>query len=566
MSPGNSSERFYTYWILVDAYGCLGKLDDAIKAVNEAIAALPSDWEEDNELIEAKKNILIYKAQYCAQLRQSEAAVETYNEARAVNPNQTIGGSELDDMTRVRNWDNDPTGSSLIEMLKNWTDQERLDWFDYLFKYHDDFSSDRFSQAATQCGTTGLKFLLDCYTDFKKTLRPGSSSMIFYQAQLADIYNKVIGDETKAKDLYNTILKTKIRDDDDGAGLEQKLCEVRLSLAGLIFTEFQGSSDPVRKMALLEEMKKLEEPDYDLYESHVGVLLAIMTRILGPAIEFQSHMEKTFQTCIEGLTDAVGWNDSISFRLLAKVLACLEGLEREALIGLSCQFSIMDPDTHPGDAGDTSVAGAAREIDGTDQKLNNISEKTVIITGVEQMKMPEVCTVMADTKGTMISITTTGTTNETSGSGEEDNAQIPNTNAHDINAGGVSEPDEDLNEMDTFTVHCDGECDTVLSTWTQEMYFCIMCPNIDLCAFCHSKRLARKRGDKSTYWRSYCGPDHCYIRGPIKDWRGVKNGVIRIGNEEISFKQWLKDLQEVKWKEAWERFWERQGGVKDIEG
>ena len=68
-----------------------------------------------------------------------------------------------------------------------------------------------------------------------------------------------------------------------------------------------------------------------------------MTRTVGSPIEFQEMMESIFQTCVAGLTDKVGNNDSRSFRLLAKVLSCVAGLARDAQIALSCQYSITDP-------------------------------------------------------------------------------------------------------------------------------------------------------------------------------------------------------------------------------
>ena len=46
-----------------------------------------------------------------------------------------------------------------------------------------------------------------------------------------------------------------------------------------------------------------------------------------------------------------------------------------------------------------------------------------------------------------------------------------------------------------------------------------------------------------------------YVKAPVDGWRGVKNGVIRIGEEEIEFKEWLRSLKEERWPKAWENFW-----------
>lgn len=77
-------------------------------------------------------------------------------------------------------------------------------------------------------------------------------------------------------------------------------------------------------------------------ESQTQVMLGLMARTIGSPIEFQRLLDATFNSSVAGLTDSVGWNDFYSFRLLAKVLACVPGLERDARIALSCQFSITD--------------------------------------------------------------------------------------------------------------------------------------------------------------------------------------------------------------------------------
>lgn len=59
-------------------------------------------------------------------------------------------------------------------------------------------------------------------------------------------------------------------------------------------------------------------------------------------------------------------------------------------------------------------------------------------------------------------------------------------------------------------------------------------------------------------WKGWCGKDHGYVKAPIEGWRGVKNGVLRIGEEEIDFKEWMRGLREERWPQAWESFWTRE--------
>jgi hypothetical protein len=65
-------------------------------------------------------------------------------------------------------------------------------------------------------------------------------------------------------------------------------------------------------------------------------------------------------------------------------------------------------------------------------------------------------------------------------------------------------------------------------------------------------------GGKKTWWRSYCGQNHTYIKAPVEGWKGVKNGIMRIGNEQISFNDWLQSLKDEKWPAAWESFWKNE--------
>src|SRR2546423_11948531 len=71
-------------------------------------------------------------------------------------------------------------------------------------------------------------------------------------------------------------------------------------------------------------------------------MLARMIRKVRPAQDFQDQMEKVFEVCMTALTDSVGWNDAFSFYILSNVLMCLPGLERDALISISLQVSLVD--------------------------------------------------------------------------------------------------------------------------------------------------------------------------------------------------------------------------------
>ena len=111
---------------------------------------------------------------------------------------------------------------------------------------------------------------------------------------------------------------------------------------------FRDSGDPHEKLKLLDTMMKLpvikigtegdeaaKRSHEELNESPVLMQQALMTRTIGSPVKFREMMESMFQTCVAGLTDKVGNNDTLSFRLLAKALACIPGLGRDASIALS---------------------------------------------------------------------------------------------------------------------------------------------------------------------------------------------------------------------------------------
>ena len=54
------------------------------------------------------------------------------------------------------------------------------------------------------------------------------------------------------------------------------------------------------------------------------------------------------------------------------------------------------------------------------------------------------------------------------------------------------------------------------------------------------------KGEESPAWWPWCGENHRFVKGPIEDWKGIKNGIIRIGEENIPFKTWLEELRDER--------------------
>lgn len=600
LETGNSALRFYLTRSVSMSLAALHRHEEAVQEVDKAIDALPLNWKDDKELVEYVEWIYEEKAGYILILERPDEAIQAYHSFKSVRPEKTLDGYFLDDMVRVWSEARDPDGSKLLDLLQNgWNEKDRLSWFGYIFDFNDAYANGRFNQIAAQNGEDGRRFLLQCYNHYMATVPPKSDRIIFAQVALANTYRTVIRDQQKAKELYLAVLGRNIKDVDLRGSIDETLFEVRRSLAEIIFEEFRASTNPAQKEKLLDEMKSFPEHSTDLHDSFqperssISILVALMTRRMGQATEFEAIMQKTFDTCVEGLNDTVGWNDSNSFRLLSKVLACVEGLERDALIALSCQFSKVteEPETADetegvkedllpaGDAAGDAAGDQNSAVNGEDKSEEKVvelekeddhvdapihmTETTISSTTIQDGVLTDSSKIIIEEASVEAAPdpTTVHTAGTTTGTVTEatkialDEESLPLIPDEDLGGGGG--------------LWCDGECGRAWNRWEVPIYLCLLCTNCDLCESCHGKRLAQSKGERTTYWRPYCSENHRYIKGPIKGWRGIKDGVIRIEAEdgdveEIKVQDWLKELKEKRWVEAWESFWTRLEGVKDL--
>lgn len=110
------------------------------------------------------------------------------------------------------------------------------------------------------------------------------------------------------------------------------------------------SRDPEAKLGTMKEMVSLadrveqrhgsEAPGTE--QAHARIPLAIMHRKMGPAKAFNEELDATFYSCLKTLQDDRSDNDPYSFRMLARALTLVPGLEEQAQVAVSCQFSIVD--------------------------------------------------------------------------------------------------------------------------------------------------------------------------------------------------------------------------------
>lgn len=411
----------------------------------------------------------------------------------------------------------------------------------------------------------------------------------YYVADLnlkaAEFSRRALGEDGMAKES----LKQLIDDPKSDTDLVEISCNL---LCEQLFEDFRRSNDPIIKRTALEETKKLLIKlsnvlgnDFEVAKSPISLLLAGMLRKLGPALEWHDVLQAAFQSCIDDLCDDIGLNDSTSFRRLARVLMWVEGFETEAQVAVTAQLYVIDTEVrksdlakqtlleqgsstsaeqqggqHPDKARESPESAAQDDGRGESSTADRVPENSLAPT----LGSPEANTNAveggagaaetpgrADTEAADRKQTTTGPT------GESEPAATGA--ASPVVSGGRGDGDSDpmseglLGDVGFLCNYCRKE----MTDWAHGgAYLCLYCTGIDcdICEECFDKRAARLRGDLEADWRTICPQDHKHIRGPVEGWRGVKDGRLRIGDDEIPFKDWLRGV-EGKWRTFWDRYW-----------
>jgi hypothetical protein len=69
---------------------------------------------------------------------------------------------------------------------------------------------------------------------------------------------------------------------------------------------------------------------------------------------------------------------------------------------------------------------------------------------------------------------------------------------------------------------------------------------VDFCSDCYAEQVRYYAEMGEGFWYKCRRAKHKYIKQPVEGWRGVKDGVIRIGPKQKSFKLWLRAVKD-KW-------------------
>ncbi|KAM0715393.1 hypothetical protein Q7P37_008891 [Cladosporium fusiforme] len=541
-------------------------LQEALSITDEAIALLPKDFANDEKLAHLAEQIFLLRASCQKHTGRYEEAFQSYDEHRAVRPGvDTLTGRDMEAIFRVKDWSKEPQGA--LNLIASWTVAERMRFFEDMFDweyYENGDSIDDLERYAKTVGKDGIDQVLEWWERYIETISKGSSKIIGPKIELAAYYRSFKNDRQTAMRLYNEILEADFKVDDYGY-TEQDLLYCRLNLADTIFTCFRASTSPSEKSSLLDKMRNLPNlktsSDQDAWgnldnwnASQTQVMLALMTRTIGSSIEYYRLMDTTFKTSVIGLTDSVGWNDSDSFRLLAKVLACVPGLERDAQIALSCQFSITDVSVDHGD-GDT---------DGSSAEYADLEQNKALRRPGNNEDTDTQCEPTAHDEQLVTKLTTV-TIDQKPGATEPNIIAEVKVTDPTTASSGENQGDEDMLPKDSRYTECDG-CGKEYTDWkgSGAVYFCVQCANCDLCENCYKVRKDADRTGIFDHWYEYCGQQHTHIKAPVTGWNGVKNGTLRIGDEHIPFKDWLAGLRDERWPRAWDEFWKNEPFLRNI--
>lgn len=408
--------------------------------------------------------------------------------------------------------------------------------------------------------------------------------------EAAEYSRRALGEDGMAKDYLEQL----INDPKSDIYWIESSCHL---LCEQLFENFRRSNNPIAKKTALEETKrllaKLSEVfgnDFKAAKSNISLLLAGMLRKLGPALEWHDVLEAAFQSCVEDLRDDIGWNDSTSLRRLARLLMLVDGMETQAQVAMTAQHYVIDAEVHKSDlAKEASEEQGPSKSEGQqgEQQPDTLQE-TAEAAATRANGEGEVVKTNAVSEETSPASTTGAPDKSSTSTADHEPGQAVRPDRDDnashsrqtttapaaelkpattdatppVAAGGDrDDSDDDTNPMNEGLLHAEGTgfycnyCRKDVTDWTHGgAYMCLYCIDCDICEECFEKRAARHRGELEADWRVICPQGHRHIRAPVEGWRGVKDGKMRIGGDEVSFKEWLWDV-ENQWKAYWDRFW-----------
>ncbi|KAM3425267.1 hypothetical protein BST61_g7215 [Cercospora zeina] len=510
----------------LEAQLVLANADLGLDEFDEALQAVDTVIKQANVPRSLLRRAFTTLAKIHKEQGKLDDAASSYKLAREADPQEPMSGDDLSDEFYL--YLEQQADATLIDRVASWKTTEKLTIMTW--KY-DGSGHTGFFQAAGRSGK--IDTAIKIYEEVIKLLNTvDAAAPIRWELARAKWF--INNDAEGAKALLDENLDTtsdgyplKFTEEDPST----TLVEAVLLMTDIILEQYRVSSDRVVKAQLFDEIRGLTSRPLatsvaasksDL--NHHTVVVSKMARKMGTAEEFQTTLQSAFDACYEALVDNVGWNDWLNLINMASVVSQLDGLEREAKILVSAQFSELDP---ADEAGTDGAEGASDAGNGDEHD---------------------------EAEGGAAHDSTAGSVADEDGSTPEDAGSEGSSEASSI-------PPDDEGDLGSGWVECDGECHPHVQWeyWKgRTMYVCVVCRATQLCDECFAKRQKYNEDASSCPVAGpyFCGRDHAYVQGPVEGWRGVTKGVMRIdGEDSVDFKVWLEELRNDKWVRAWERFW-----------
>ncbi|GFN19983.1 uncharacterized protein AtWU_09788 [Aspergillus tubingensis] len=364
-------------------------------------------------------------------------------------------------------------------------------------------------------------------------------------SELAIIYRQDCHAIRMAEDIFNRILDAMMRD--ETLQVDSKLLSIIITERfDIYYNRFSKTKVQQSKMSLCYAASDLinNVRVADVIESSAKanalITLAKMFSLMNHKRRAYELAEQAFKLCIADLDDWVDGNDMSAFRTLAKVLYWLN-LKKDAGIAASLIFDRANADAVQVSEDEFQITLSAYLHDRTAPKpavdgwmglkVDPSSPAAAPAAHPGEPLSPQsvksACTCHCSVDSTNESPTTAVTT--------PDSMPIPDETI-------------DVDESNGCTLQCMGPCNKPkLSKWDLEApqwYMCLDCPATDYCNDCNKSRAGLRASPDKGLWSKMCWGNHSFIEQPIKGWKGVKDGVIRVGDSSRGVRDWLTDVRE----------------------
>jgi hypothetical protein len=588
-TPG--PEKFYSYVGLAEYYASPitdDETQDATKArwgdvVKNSDLALQQRLDEKgalgSELDNERCTIAFWlKADAHHRLDQDDLALKTCTDALVTNELEYTRKNKklLDFLTLIINIHaKTDKYYEIIALIQNCQYKMRAEWLWHRWEFVPD-KGDYLRKAAVLTGR--VDFLIQFYEeaiDYHKEHQNWYGAQILAN-DLSVIYRRDARATRMAEITLENIMK-EVKNNMSRSDAADVLRFVFPQRVDLLFENYHVARSKTNKEA---EVAKLYRLVHDLgstaYIEQMSLAEALLTlakmlKGIGKIRQAKSQADRAFNLCMDDLQDFVTYNDKSAFRMLGKILMFTEApeLKVDAEIALSLQYSEVDR-THedsqtyePSETAPTNDDVASVVANGVDSVALSTTDEPPKVNsdqnGVE----------LEPAEGSKENIAEKSQQNPGQNSlnpGAEESLPKPDQNglgpgpaegskqkaAEELlqkPPNGEKKPwSEDLIPEEQRVIICNGPCSSRFDNWHDgvNVYFCIDCHDVDFCQDCHDKQLLYHTKTGEGFWFKCCWAEHKYIKQPVEGWRGVKNGVIRIGAKQKPFKFWLLAVKD-KW-------------------